>query len=182
MAHFLSPLILIIAFLLTPLTANAESAKSLESSARLALKELYRTTPGASELGARAAGVLVFPEVVKGGFVFAAHYGNGVLFKGHSVGGYYNTTSASWGLIAGAQQFSYALFFMTQEDLDYLSKSAGWEIGVGPNIVVLDQGAASSISSTTMQKGIYAFFWAQKGLMGGLGLQGTKITKIHPDK
>lgn len=182
MTHILSTLILFSALILAPIDAKADSAKSLESSARMALQELYRTTPGAAELGNRAAGILVFPEVVKGGFIFAAHYGNGVLFKGHSVAGYYNTTSASWGLIAGAQKFAYALFFMTQDDLNYLTKSAGWEIGVGPNITVLDQGAAASISSTTMQKGMYAFFWAQKGLMGGLGLQGTKITKIHPDK
>ncbi len=69
---------------------------------------------------------------------------------------------------------------MTPEDLAYLERSSGWEIGVGPSITIVDVGLAGSLSTTTMRKGVYAFFFDQKGLMGGLGLQGTKITRIHP--
>jgi hypothetical protein len=99
--------------------------------------------------------------------------------KGKTVG-YYNTTSGSFGFQAGVQSFGYALFFMTPEDLAYLERSSGWEIGVGPSITIVDVGLAGSLSTTTMRKGVYAFFFDQKGLMGGLGLQGTKITRIHP--
>jgi lipid-binding SYLF domain-containing protein len=140
---------------------------------------LYKSTPGTSELGHHAAGILVFPSIVKGGFIIAAQYGQGVLFKGDSVAGYYNSTGGSWGLQAGAQKFSYVLFFMTQDDLHYLDQSAGWEVGTAPNLTVLDRGFSTSISSTTLRKGVYAFFFGQKGLMAGLSLQGTKITKIE---
>ena len=62
--------------------------------------------------------------------------------------------------------------------MNWLGKSDGWELGVGPSIVVVDVGAAGSATTTTLQSEIYAFFFDQKGLMGGLGLQGTKITRI----
>jgi lipid-binding SYLF domain-containing protein len=96
--------------------------------------------------------------------------------------GYYSTAAASYGLQAGAQSFGYALFFMTESALDYLGKSSGWEIGVGPSIVVVDRGLASSLTSSTVQDDIYAFFFSQKGLMGGLGIQGSKITEFTPKK
>jgi lipid-binding SYLF domain-containing protein len=95
--------------------------------------------------------------------------------------GYYNTVAASYGLQAGIQKFGYALFFMSDSALQYLDKSDGWEIGVGPSIVIVDAGVAKTLSTTTARKEIYAFIFSQKGLMAGLGLQGSKITRINPD-
>jgi len=169
-------------FVCVPSLVHAESAKEIQRASRQALQELYRTTPAAAALGEKAAGVLVFPEIIKGGFVVAAQYGNGTLFKHGEVAGYYNTTSASFGFQAGVQKFSYALFFMTEHDLKYLNTSEGWEIGALPSLTIVDTGVARSLSTTTLQKGMYAFFFGQKGLMGGLSLQGAKITRIHPDK
>ena len=83
------------------------------------------------------------------------------------------------GLQAGIQKYGYALFLMTDSAMKWIDKSDGWEIGVGPSIVVMDTGAATAATTTTVQAEIYAFFFDQKGLMGGLGLQGTKITKIN---
>lgn len=160
--------------------AVASSKGDLERSARRALQGLYRSTPAAAAIGDKAVGVLVFPEILKGGFIVAGQYGDGVLFKGGKVHGYYNSTSASFGLQAGIQKFGYALFFMSEEDLSYLKTSQGWEVGALPSLTVVDVGVARSLSTTTLQKGMYAFFFAQKGLMGGLSLQGTKITRIHP--
>jgi lipid-binding SYLF domain-containing protein len=162
--------------------ARAESAKELQTSARQALQSLYRTSPGAAALGKKAAGVLVFPQIMRAGFGVGGHYGNGVLFKADSAAGYYNTTAASFGFQIGAETFGYALFFMSQKDLNYLSNSAGWEIGAGASVTVLDQGLAESISSSTVQEGIYAAVFAQQGLMGGVSLQGTKITRYEPNK
>jgi lipid-binding SYLF domain-containing protein len=176
----LPTLLSLLLLLLHPLPATAETRAELQRSARRSLSNLYATTPAAKALGAKAAGVLVFPEILKGGFIVAAQYGNGVLFKQGKPAGYYNTTSGSFGFQAGVQTFGYALFFMTKEDLTYLDRSAGWELGVGPSITIVDVGIAGSLSTTTARKGVYAFFFDQKGLMGGLGLQGTKITKTHP--
>jgi lipid-binding SYLF domain-containing protein len=105
-------------------------------------------------------------------------YGEGSLLKGGEISGYYNTIQVSYGLQAGLQKYGYVLFFMTDSGMNWLDKSDGWEIGVGPSIVVVDAGLAKSLTTTTAKDDIYAFFFDQKGLMGGLGLQGTKITKI----
>jgi lipid-binding SYLF domain-containing protein len=67
---------------------------------------------------------------------------------------------------------------MSDSAMSWLDKSDGWELGTGPSIVVVDEGVAKSMSSTTLQSDVYAFFFDQKGLMGGLGLQGTKVSKI----
>jgi lipid-binding SYLF domain-containing protein len=84
----------------------------------------------------------------------------------------------SYGLQAGLQKYGYALFLMTQEAVDWLQNSKGWEFGVGPTIVVVDAGAGKNLSTTTLQSENYAFFFGQKGLMAGMGLQGTKISEM----
>jgi lipid-binding SYLF domain-containing protein len=161
--------------------AFAESAKSLERRTDAALKNLYEAVPSARKLSGKAKGILVFPSIVKGGFIFGAQYGTGTLRKGKNTAGYYKTTAVSYGLQAGAQQFGYALFFMSDKDLDYLNRSGGWEIGVGPSITIVDEGLARSLTTTTAKKGVYAFFFGQKGLMAGLGLQGSRIKRIYLD-
>ncbi|MBI3798308.1 MAG: lipid-binding SYLF domain-containing protein, partial [Deltaproteobacteria bacterium] len=146
------------------------------------LRTLYANTPGAKDLAMNAKGILVFPNIVKGGFIIAGQYGDGALRKKGKTVGYYRSIAASYGLQAGVQSFGYVLLFMDDESLAYLEKSDGWEIGVGPSVVVLDKGFGKSLTSTTLKKGVYAFIFSQKGLMAGLGLQGSKITKITPDK
>jgi lipid-binding SYLF domain-containing protein len=71
------------------------------------------------------------------------------------------------------------MFLMTPAAVEYLDKSGGWEVGVGPSIVVLDEGAARNLTTTTMQSDVYAFVFDQKGLMAGAGIQGSKITRIN---
>jgi lipid-binding SYLF domain-containing protein len=158
--------------------ALAASAAEINRDATASLAKLYDKVPEAQTLSAKAVGTLIFPSIVKAGFLFGAQYGEGVLReKGRNVG-YYNTVAASYGLQAGVQSFGYVLFFMTDSALNYLHKSDGFEIGVGPSIVVVDAGKAKTLTTTTAQSDIYAFIFDQKGLMAGLGLQGSKISRI----
>ena len=158
--------------------AHAASAAELNRDATAIMTKLYEKHPQAKTLNAQAKAVLIFPNVYKAGFMLGAQYGEGVLRKGNKTAGYYSTVAASYGLQAGAQAFGYALFFMNEGALSYLDKSGGFEVGVGPSIVVLDEGAAKSTTSSTLTQDIYALIFDQKGLMGGLGLQGSKISKI----
>ena len=163
-----------------PRPLEAAGAAVIDQEVDAALVALYANTPRAQELGERAKGVLVFPNIVKAGFLVGAQYGDGALrVQGRTVG-YYNTVAASYGFQAGVQAFSDALFFMTDGALRYLQESEGWELGTGPSIVVLDEGMAQSLSTTTLRDDVYAFIFHQEGLMAGVGLQGSKITKIHP--
>jgi lipid-binding SYLF domain-containing protein len=135
--------------------------------------------PRAKALGEQAKGILVFPSVGRAGFLVGVQYGEGVLFQVDNIVGYYNVAGASYGLQAGAQVFAYAMFFMTDSALDYLhNKSQGFEVGVGPTVVVVDAGTAKTLTSTTARSDVYAFVFGQKGLMAGVGLQGSKISKL----
>ena len=177
----------VVAMMLTLFTATffsqsamAGDTAKLDRAVNNALKKLCAKSYAARELSKIAKGVLVFPKVVKAGFFVGGQYGEGALLMEGKTVGYYNTVAASYGLQAGAQKFGYVMFFMDTESLAYLNKSEGWEIGVGPSIVIVDEGMAKTMSSSTAQQGIYAFIFNQKGLMAGIGLQGSKISKINP--
>jgi lipid-binding SYLF domain-containing protein len=159
--------------------AQAATASEINRDALKALGKLYDQNTTASSLGKTAKGVLVFPGIIKGGFMVGGNYGEGALYKSGKPTSYYNTVQVSYGLQAGLQKYGYVLFFMTDAAMEWLNKTDGWEVGVGPTITVIDAGASTSFTTTTGKSDIYAFFFDQKGLMAGLGLQGTKITKIN---
>lgn len=167
-----------------PLTqANAANSSRVQiaTSSRAALNRLYAANPKARLLGSRAKAVLVFPSILKGGFMVGAMGGNGSLvWRNGVIRDFYQTVGLSYGMQAGVQSYGYALFLMDDSALNSLNDSQGWEVGSAPSLVILDQGMAASLSTSTIQKSIYAMFFDQRGLMGGLGLQGSKITRIHP--
>ena len=143
-------------------------------------QSLYTNVAAAKALGAQARAILVFPKVTKAGLGVGGQHGQGALMKGGKAVAYYDTSGASVGLQAGAQTYGYAMFFMKDTALQALDQAKGFEVGVGPTVVVVDEGMAKSSTTTTMKEDIYAFIFAQKGLMAGLGIQGNKITKIEP--
>jgi lipid-binding SYLF domain-containing protein len=168
----------LVAGLARPTPALAASAAEINRDADAAVARLVAEVPSARELARKAKAVLVFPRIYKAGFMFGAQYGEGALRRQGKTVGYYNTVAASYGFQAGAQSFGYALLFMNDAALAQLNKTEGFELGVGPSIVVLDAGKAKAITTATVHEDIYAFIFGQKGLMAGMGLQGSKISKI----
>ncbi|WPN45485.1 MULTISPECIES: YSC84-related protein [unclassified Pseudomonas] len=158
--------------------AGAATAEDLNADAKQALQLLYKTNPTAETLSRQAKAILVFPKIIKAGLVFGGSYGEGVLMKGTKVDNYYNSVSGSWGLQAGAQSYGYAVFLMTDKALKYITETKGWEIGVGPTVVVVDEGVAKNLSSSTIKDDAYAFIFDQQGLMAGVSIEGTKISLI----
>ena len=185
MTRYISPKMLMCIILMAALPfilsskARAASAAELNHEVDQALKTLLGESESARTLAEKAKGILVFPTITKAGFIVGGQYGQGALRVNRKTVGYYSSVAASYGLQAGIQKFGYALFFMSDSAMKWLDKSDGWELGSGPSIVVVDVGAAGSFSTTTAQSNVYAFFFSQKGLMAGIGLQGTKITKIN---
>lgn len=158
--------------------ANAATAEDLNRDADQALRSLYRTNPVAEQISKSARAVLVFPNIIKAGLVFGGSYGEGVLMEGPNVVSYYNSVSGSWGLQAGAQTYGYAVFLMNNEAVNYLNNSQGWEIGVGPTVIVVNEGIAKNLSTSTLKDDAYAFIFDQQGLMAGVSIEGTKISRI----
>lgn len=160
-------------------SAYAATAAELNADGQAALHRLYAQSPRAVRYGRDAHAILVFPKIVKAGLLIGGQGGEGVLFVRGRPTAYYKISAVSYGLQAGGQSFSYALFLMNDNAVRYLDKSDGWAIGSGPSVVVVDKGAAMSTTSTTLAKDVYAFPFGQKGLMAGLGLEGSKITRIR---
>jgi lipid-binding SYLF domain-containing protein len=162
-----------------PASAKA-SASEINAEGTAALQQLYGHSDRARQLAKKALGILIFPKITKAGFMVGGQGGKGVLQINGRATGYYSIYAGSVGLQAGVQTFSYALFFITRSALDYLQKSDGWAIGSGPSVVVVDEGFAKTMNTTTLSQDVYAMPFGQKGLMAGLGLEGSKITRIHP--
>ncbi len=167
----------------TRTNAANTSGSQLTRDSRTALASLYAQNPGARSLGRNARAIVVFPSITRAGLVFGGQAGNGTMFRRDgSVAGHFQTTSASWGLQAGVQNFGYALFLMDDAAVRNINRSGGWEIGSSPSLVVVDRGMATSMTTTSINSGTFAFFFNQRGLMAGMGLQGSKITRINPGR
>jgi lipid-binding SYLF domain-containing protein len=161
--------------------AASGSKESIDKEVKATLDSLYANEQGAKALGAKAKGILVFPTVRRAGFIVGGQHGDGALLKNGKIASYYSASAISVGLEAGAQSYSFALFFMTDDALKRFETSDGYEIGAGANVVFVDAGAAAGGGSLA-QGDVYGFVFGQKGLMAGVSLQGTKITKTADAK
>ena len=158
--------------------AMAATAEDLNKDASQTLTTLYGHNPTAEVIAKKAKAILVFPKVIKAGLVFGGAYGEGVLMKAGKATEYYNSVSASWGFQAGAESYAYVVFLMSDKAVNYLAKSDGWELGVGPTVVAVNEGIAKNLSTSTLKDDAYAFITDQQGLMASLSIEGTKITRI----
>jgi lipid-binding SYLF domain-containing protein len=165
--------------LLTLCFESAGAEDAFENDATATLKSLYRSEPIVRVIGEKAKAVLVFPNIVKAGFIVRRQYGEGVLLVNGIPIAHYGSEAVSFGLQAGMQSFGYALFLMNENALRYLDESDGWELGGDPSIIIVDNRIAKSLRTTTWKENVYAFIFDQQGLMAGLGIQGSKITKLE---
>jgi lipid-binding SYLF domain-containing protein len=160
--------------------SKAATAEEINTSADQTLRSFVRQVPGAKELALKAAGVLVFPSVVKAGIGLGGEYGEGLLLiKGGQPGGYYNLVSASFGFQLGVQERSIILMFMTQDALDRFHRTAGWKVGVDGSVTIIAVGVGGSIDTDKITSPVIGFVLDQKGLMYNLTLEGSKISRIE---
>ena len=158
--------------------ARVALAQPLDKDASAALNALYEQSPAAKALGAKAKGILVFPVIRKAAILVGGQSGKGVMFYDGKAVAHYRADGVLVGLEAGAQSFAYVLFFMSDKALLDLHDAKGFELGTDPNVVFVDAGAAKNISTTTTQADVYGYVFGQKGVMGGIALQGLKITQL----
>ena len=160
--------------------ARAASAAEIDQKVDVALITLLGESPTAQALADQAVAILVFPQVVKAGFGFGGEFGEGALRRNDATVAYYNLASASFGFQIGAQAYSEAYFFMTDDALASLDRSGGFEVGADVAVAVATEGLSAGASSATVTKPITVFVFGQQGLMAGATLEGSKISRIHP--
>ncbi|MPV67008.1 YSC84-related protein [Burkholderia sp. BE17] len=157
---------------------NASKRQAIDASVDGTLSRLYSTVKGSRELAAKSRGVLVFPDVLQAGFIVGGQSGNGALRVGGSTVGYYNTSSLSVGLQAGAQSKAIVFLFMTQQALDEFRGSDGWAAGAGASVALVKMGANGAIDTTTATAPVQVVVLTNAGLMGDVSINGTKVTKL----
>jgi len=164
-----------------PTPYPSSDAYKLDNQAKAALEKLYAANGKARHLRTKAKAILTFPTIIKVAFGGGIQIGNGVLtnMNGRTIG-YYNSTAGSFGYQAGVKGFHYSLFLMSDRAVASLETAKGLELGVGPSLVIVKKGFGKEMTTTTLDKDIYAFVYDMKGIFGGAGIQGTKITRVHP--
>lgn len=159
--------------------AFAASKAEIDAEVRQALQEFRKHTGAGHELSQKAAGMLVFPSVIKAGIGIGGEYGEGALLVGGKTVGYYSIAAASIGLQLGAQARSEIVLFMTDQALAGFRKSEGWKAGVDGSVALATLGAGGAIDTETAKQPIIGFIFSNKGLMYNLTFEGSKITRIH---
>ena len=177
MKRLIQPLLAASLLLFATQPALAESKEVIDAQVNEAKAELFKLSSGAKDLSAKAAGILWFPKVTKGGIGIGGEYGEGALQVGGKTVAYYSTAAGSIGFQLGVQQKSQAIMFMTQKELDKFQTSSGWKAGVDGSVAIATLGAGGQIDSETAKKPIIGFIYSNKGLMYNLTFEGTKITK-----
>jgi lipid-binding SYLF domain-containing protein len=156
----------------------AARRKAIDASVDSSLSMLYQQVQGSQDLVGRAAGVLVFPNVMEAGFVVGASRGQGALRVGGKTVSYHATTSGSFGLQAGAQSTAVILLFMTQDALQRFQNSRGWTVGADASVTLMTVGATAQVTTATAQQPVIGYVLSNRGLMAGVTLDGARITRL----
>jgi lipid-binding SYLF domain-containing protein len=164
----------------TSVGSFAASGTQIDTRVSETLLHFNTINPENKTLGDKAAGVLVFPRVTKGGVGVGGEFGEGALQVNGKTVGYYSVGAASIGLTLGLAKHSEVIMFMTQDALDKFTSSAGWSIGADAGITLVSGGASGSYNTQTQQKPILGFVFDEKGLIADLSFEGSKISKINP--
>lgn len=154
-----------------------QQRSTINESADTTLARLYKSAPDSRALVERAKGVLIFPSVIRAGFILGGEHGDGVLrVAGHNEG-YYSTTAGSIGWQIGAQSRAIILLFMTQDALNKFRASNGWTVGADATVALAEVGANGAIDTNTAKQNVVGFVLTNSGLMAGVSLEGAKIQK-----
>jgi lipid-binding SYLF domain-containing protein len=174
-------MLLVLIFLAFTQFSFAKPANELDADVDAAIKKFEKEVASGSKFLSKVKGYLVFPSVIKGGFIFGGEYGEGALRINGTTKDYYSMASGSIGYQIGVKEHSVLIAFVTETALNNFLKSDGWEAGVDGSITVSDWGKSKDISSISYEKPIVAFIYGEKGLMAGVSIEGTKFQRILPN-
>ncbi|KAA3644411.1 MAG: hypothetical protein DWP95_04675 [Proteobacteria bacterium] len=164
--------------ILLPIISHGKSAQEINILADATLTKFKQEVTGGEQFLQQAAGVLVFPQVLKAGLGVGGEYGEGVLREGGQNSAYYSTASASFGLQAGAQSKAVVIVFLQPAALNKFKQTKGWKAGVDGSVAIIKWGVGEDINTMNFKEPIVGFVFGNKGLMFNLTLEGSKITRI----
>ncbi len=157
---------------------NSTARFKIDDDVSAAMRKMQSELPFTTSLIQNAAGVLMMPTVTKAGLIVGGAYGEGALLVGQAPVDYYSVAAASYGLQAGAQQYSSALFFMDSEHLRKFRARPGWTLGADVEYTLIDNAGAAGVDNNTIDDAVYAVVFNQAGILLGISIEGSKYTRI----
>lgn len=160
-----------------------DGAKQAEKSAKV-LNEIMGTPDKGipRDLLEKAECVLVFPDVIKGGFIVGGQGGRGVAScrtaSGWSAPAYFEIKGGSVGLQIGGQSTDFVLLIMNESGMKSLL-SDKFELGGEASVAAGPVGRTASASTDAKMDAQILSYSRSKGLFGGVSLKGSAIS---PDK
>ena len=174
----LLPVLMAMLVMAAPARCKAATAAEIDADVDKTLHSFESQVRGARELATNAAGILVFPSVVKAGIGLGGEYGEGLLIIRGRPGGYFNLISGSFGFQLGVQVRSVIIMFMTEQSLASFQNVYGWKVGVDGSVAIVTLGAGGSIDTDSLTSPVLGFILDPSGLMYNLTLEGSKISRI----
>lgn len=158
--------------------SDAASAAEIDNDVNATLNRFHLNVKGSRDLADRAAGILVFPSIVKAGIGIGGEYGEGAMRVRDKTAGYYNSVSASIGFQLGVQARSVIIMFMTEDALASFNRKDGWKVGVDGSVALVTLGVGGAVDTNQIRQPVIGFILDEKGLMYNLTLEGSKISRI----
>lgn len=168
-----------VAMFVVPASSYAASGAEIDVEVDKTLEIFKTDVNGADVFLNQAAGILVFPRVIKVGIGIGGETGEGALRIGGKTEDYYRTSAGSIGFQLGAQAKAILIAFMTKESLEKFRNSSGWKVGIDGSVALIDIGAGKSIDTGNIKDPVVGFVFNSKGLMYNLTLEGSKFTKLN---
>jgi lipid-binding SYLF domain-containing protein len=157
---------------------SSDARYRIDNRVNSAMARMQSELPFTTKLVNNAAGILMMPLVTKAGLIVGGAYGEGSLLIGQAPVDYYSVAAASWGLQAGGQQYSSALFFMDEAHLLKFRSRSGWTLGADVEYTLIDQAGSASMDTNNIDDAVYAVVFNQGGLLLGISIEGSKYTRI----
>ncbi len=176
------------AFAVTLFGANAAQAADADELIRHADRTVdhFKSDPAFSEAARmihRARAVLIVPALVKGGFIFGAEGGDGVLLKRNgrswSSPAFFTLASASFGLQIGLEKAELVFIIMSDRALRGIEQGES-KLGAGAGLTVVTLSSAAE-GATTVRGGDIVVWSSGTGAYGGLTFNGS-IVKANDDE
>ena len=158
--------------------ALAVDTAAIDQQVSATLDKFYALSKDNKSLAQKAAAVLVFPVITKGGIGIGGEHGDGALQEGGKTVGYYSISGASIGLTLGLSHHSEVILFNTPQARDKFVNGSDWSVGADTSVAVMKKGAGGTYDTQSLSKPVNVFVFGEKGLMGDASLGGAKISKI----
>ena len=139
--------------------------KALDESAKAALSYCQENYPTCASATQNAAGILVFPSVVKADFIVGGAGGKGVLIEHGQITGYYRIGAGSVGAQLGVAKASQVYVFPTEASMQALRNGQSyWRVGGDLGVTVM----AADVNVRDVTGKAMAFIFNSQGLQGGV--------------